>query len=705
MTRRAGTVATGAEPDVDGGAPAGGRQEAEVPVVERGPAPAPDAPGTDAGEDEGPGRSQWRTAGLVAGLTAVVAIPLGVALAVLKSPTWFPSVDLALIEMQVRDVATRRNPILGAGGRFEAYDVQGNHPGPLPYYVLAPAYRLFGASAWAIQVAAVSVGLAAAAAGIWLANRRAGVLAALATTLGYLLLILLYDPVEVLSPWNPNVAMLWWVTLLLALWGVLCRDYALLPVTAFAAALCAQAHVSYLGLAGGLAIIVAVYVLVDVVRNPPLRRQLLRWGLIAAVVELVLWAPSIYEQWRPGTGNLTILIESFTDPKDSQIPFREAWHIVLLQLDITTLFGEPSDSPGVPAWTLIVLWAASVAAAVWLRRPWLSRLHVVTAAAMATSFLAIVRITGVPWYYLMLWARGTALLVAGTAVTTLAVLGATLWSRRTAGPASEPEAESGADSTAEAKAAAEPQAEDRPAARRRAAALALRVNPVPPPAAVTRAVAAVTGVLVAIALVGATVDAADAEDPDPDLSVALRRLMGPTVAALDAEGPRDDKTLVTFTDPVMLGSSGFTMMLALERYGFDTYTVDNWRPAVGDGRVLSIKKADREVHVSVGDADIALWRADDDIREVAVFDPRTDLQRQQVRDTEAQVHDELVRRGLDDIAEEFDTARLVAVSNPDFPAALYGQIDALSALPQPIAVFMASEPGSGPPALGSGEPG
>lgn len=622
----------------------------------------------------------------------MVAIPLGVALAVLKSPTWFPSVDLALIEMQVRDVATKHNPILGAGGRFEAYDVQGNHPGPLPYYVLAPAYRLFGASAWAMQVAAVSVGLAAAAVGIWLANRRAGVLAALAATLGYLLLILLYEPVEVLSPWNPNVAMLWWVTLLLALWGVLCRDYALLPVTAFAAALCAQAHVSYLGLAGGLAIIVAVYVLVDVVRNPPLRRPLLRWGLIAAVVELVLWAPSIYEQWRPGTGNLTILLESFTDPKDPQIPFGEAWHIVLLQLDITTLSGEPSNSPGVPAWTLIVLWAASVGAAAWLRRPWLSRLHVVTAAAMATSFLAIVRITGVPWYYLMLWARGTALLTAATAVTTLAVLGATLWSRRTAGSATESEVGSGADATAAAE-------------RGRAGALALRVKPVPPPPAVTRALAAVMGVLVAIALVSATVDAADAEDPEPDLSVAMRRLMGPTVAALDAEGPRHDKTLVTFTDPVMLGSSGFTMMLALERYGFDTYTVENWRPAVGDGRVLAIKKADREVHVSVGDADIALWRADDDVRQVAVFDPRTDLQRQQVRDTEAQVHDELVRRGLDDVAEEFETARLVAVSNPDFPADLFGQIGALSALPQPIAVFMTPEPGSGPPAPGTGEPG
>ena len=552
-----------------------------------------------------------------------------------------------------------------------------------------------------MRVAAVSVGLAAAAVGIWLANRRAGVLAALATTLGYLLLILLYDPVEVLSPWNPNVAMLWWVTLLLALWGVLCRDYALLPVTAFAAALCAQAHVSYLGLAGGLAIIVAVYVLVDVVRNPPLRRQLLRWGLIAAVVELVLGALDLRavatghrqphdpdrELHRP---------EGLADPVRRRLAHRPP----------AARHHDPGRGalrrPGVPAWTLIVLWAASVAAAVWLRRPWLSRLHVVTAAAMATSFLAIVRITGVPWYYLMLWARGTALLVAGTAVTTLAVLEATLWSRRMAAAANE--AESGAESGAEATAAAEPLAEDRPAARRRAAALALRVNPRPAPGGRHPG--------------GGRRDGRVGGDRPGGRHRRRRRRRGPRARPVRGDapphgldrrrprrrGPRDDKTLVTFTDPVMLGSSGFTMMLALERYGFETYTVDNWRPAVGDeraadqeGRPRGARQRRRRRHRAVAAPTTTSARSRCSTPAPTSSGSRCATRRPRSMTSSCAAGSTTWPRS--------STRPGWWRTDPDFPADLFGQLGALSALPQPIAVFVTSEPGTGPPAPGSGEPG
>ena len=111
----------------------------------------------------------------------------------------------------------------------------------------------------------------------------------------------------------------------------------------------------------------------------------------------MLWAPVLYEQWQPGTGNLTVLLESFTDPAEKQIAFGDAWLIVLGQLDLTTLPTTVAGTHGPAAWLLLGLWVVAVGAATWLRRPWLSRLHVVTAAAMATSFLAIVRITGVPW--------------------------------------------------------------------------------------------------------------------------------------------------------------------------------------------------------------------------------------------------------------------------------------------------------------------
>ncbi len=204
------------------------------------------------------------------------------------------------------------------------------------------------------------------------------------------------------------------------------------------------------------------------------------------------------------------------------------------------------------------------------------------------------------------------------------------------------------------------------------------------------------GVAIAVTLVATTVDGAAAEDPDPDLSAAIRPLVGPTVAALDADGPRDEDTVVTFTDPVNLGSSGFTLLLALERDGFDTYADKTWRAAVGDRLALPPAEADREVHVSVGDTDIELWRSDDRMQELASFDPRTPAQRHRVDDAEAEIVAELERRGLPELARELETVRLVAVSDPDFPADLATKLLRLSDLPQPVAVFLSSDPGSAP---------
>jgi hypothetical protein len=59
---------------------------------------APDArpPGDTPAAGEPAPRRRGSTAALVAGLTALVGVPLAVALAVVRTPTWFPSIDMAL---------------------------------------------------------------------------------------------------------------------------------------------------------------------------------------------------------------------------------------------------------------------------------------------------------------------------------------------------------------------------------------------------------------------------------------------------------------------------------------------------------------------------------------------------------------------------------------------------------------------------------
>ncbi len=81
---------------------------------------------------------------------AVVVVPLVVAVAVLSARRWYPVLDLAMTELRLRDVGTRRTPLIGLPGRIGTFPDQGSHPGPLSFWLLAPGYRLFGSSAWAI---------------------------------------------------------------------------------------------------------------------------------------------------------------------------------------------------------------------------------------------------------------------------------------------------------------------------------------------------------------------------------------------------------------------------------------------------------------------------------------------------------------------------------------------------------------------------
>ena len=72
-----------------------------------------------------------------------------------------------------------------------------------------------------------------------------------------------------LEPWNPYLPVLWWVVVLLAVWSVLDGDVAMLPVAVVAGSFCAQTHLPYLGLAGGLGVlVVAALVLQAPARRP-----------------------------------------------------------------------------------------------------------------------------------------------------------------------------------------------------------------------------------------------------------------------------------------------------------------------------------------------------------------------------------------------------------------------------------------------------
>jgi hypothetical protein len=368
----------------------------------------------------------------VAGLTAVLVLPLAVGLVALRDPTWFPTLDLAMTEYRVRDVFSSHPPLIGLPGRIgRTLAEQGSHPGPLSFYLVAPVHRLLGSTAWAMQVATVVIHGAAIATALVIARRRAGLRLVVAVAVVLALLMRGYGITLLTQPWNPYLPVLWWVVLLLAVWSVLDDDLPMLPVAVFAASLCAQTHVPYLALSLGLG---ALAVGAAAWRRRP---GSLRWFVVAGVLGLLLWAPPLLEQARHGEdGNLARLVEHFTDPPEEAVGLGTGVRLALQHLDVADLVAADDGAleeatagttgPLAVGVGAFVVWLSSVAVAWRLggaHRP-LLRLHAVVAAGIVLGALSISRIFGNLWWYLMLWAWGVTLLaVLAAGWTAWAALG------------------------------------------------------------------------------------------------------------------------------------------------------------------------------------------------------------------------------------------------------------------------------------------
>ncbi|HEX6417390.1 MAG TPA: hypothetical protein VFZ77_02810, partial [Acidimicrobiales bacterium] len=182
--------------------PSGAAGAAAAPAAAGdGAAGAADAERARPAADRPAGRPGTRAA--VGALTAVLAVPLAIALAALHAPRWYPLLDLAMTELRVRDVGTRHTPLVGLVGRLSSDGHQGSHPGPISFWALAPVYRALGGSAWSLLVGVVVLNTTAAALTLWVAARQGGHRLALAVAAGLAVLSHLYGTQVLTEPWNP----------------------------------------------------------------------------------------------------------------------------------------------------------------------------------------------------------------------------------------------------------------------------------------------------------------------------------------------------------------------------------------------------------------------------------------------------------------------------------------------------------------------
>jgi hypothetical protein len=174
------------------------------------------------------------------------------------------------------------------------------------------------------------------------------------------------------------------------------------------------------------------------------------------------------------------------------------------------------------------------------------------------------------------------------------------------------------------------------------------------------------------------------------LSDQLGELVGPVVRAVedgDVAGGPDGTFLVTWIDPVNLGSQGFGLMLEMERAGIDVKAPEPMRLGVRDHRVVKPGEADAEIHLAVGLAAIEEARARRGSAQLAYDDPRTPAERQEVDRLRAELTAGLTAAGITDLVPLIDDNLLALLTDPRLPQELSRLAYFLSITPQPVAVF------------------
>ncbi len=587
----------------------------------------------------------------------VVITPLVVALLALLARPWAPVLDLAMTEFRVRDVGGRFTPLIGLPGRIGDFPDQGSHPGPWSFYLVAPFYRLAGASAWGMQFGSVAVNSAAFVGVVLIGRRLAGTAGAVALAAVAAVAIRGYGLNVLTHPWNPYFPLALWLLLLVAAWAVVAGHHRLAVVVAFCGTVAAQTHVPYLV----SCVVVSLVVLGALVRrwvaaDGDERSAVRDSTLIAIGVTVFLWLPPIADQVREQPGNMTMLFRHFTgEPDEPVVSFSLAGRVFLRHLDAFGMVvalvtrsdgfvvrsGEPYVGVGGSSIGGLIVLAAWVVAAVWAYRRGhrvLTSLNIVLGAALLAAIVSISRIFGKVWFYLTLWAWATLLLVL-LSIAWTALLA--LRERRDVGSA---------------------------------------------PPLMTAAVVTVVASLLSL---GAVVTH---EVPEPMLSEGLRAVVPDTVAAIEGElgaaVGSDGRYLVFWRDAVIIGSQGYGLVNELDRRGIDVGVQEAWRVPVTQHRVMPPGTYDAEIHFVSG-VYIDEWRQRPGFVEVASADVRSEAERRRFDELRDRVGRRLVEVGQAEIVEVVDRNLFGASLVPSLPQDVIDDLAEMLLLGEPVAVFVA----------------
>jgi hypothetical protein len=519
-------------------------------------------------------------------------------------------------------------------------------------------YRLLGSSSFALQAATGVFHAAAVVAALLVARRRRDGAALVAVGVMLLLLMQGYGLGALTEPWNPQLPMLWFVAFLVAAWAVVDGDLPMLLPAVLAASICAQTHVPYLAVTLGVASIVTVAAGVHAWRRRAAggdRAGDWRWLLGSAALGLVLWAPPLIDEATNEPGNLSQIVDHLGSPVEEPIGIRAGADYVLLHLDAWQLVVGEAQHPGTFVRVLsgpgpskerglltAAVWVACVAASAALRHRRLLGLHLLVGGSALVATIAISRIYGIAWPYLMLWAYGIGALMLLAIVATLVAV-AHRWRPQLATP-------------------------------RTAVALG------------TTGLVVIAGLSLRLLAI-----APDADTETPDQTEQLGRLVPDTVAALEAgvgaaEG-RDGRYLVTWSDATNGGSEGIGLVNELIRRGFDVGVEASEGVKMGPHRVRPPDDATARIVLASGGW-IERWEGEPDAVRIAYDDPATDAERAEFAQVRAEAIAQLRAQGREDLIDRVDTDLFSVALNEGVGGAASLAFGRLLDIGVPVAVFV-----------------
>lgn len=200
--------------------------------------------------------------------------------------------------------------------------------------------------------------------------------------------------------------------------------------------------------------------------------------------------------------------------------------------------------------------------------------------------------------------------------------------------------------------------------------------------------------LVLILLLGirSLVEAPGAEASDNELSLSLNALVAPTTRALDdgvgAATGRDGRYLVSFDDPLHIGSQAYGLVTELERAGFEVGMDVPFAVPITEHRKLRPEEATARVELVTGIQRDA-WVDKPGVVEVAMVDLRSPDELAELEQLRADVTDQLEAEGLDDLIPLLDTNLFLAAIDGRASEPLRVKMNRMLKIGTPTSVFIA----------------